>query len=210
MSEQKSVISLGNLAAVHLNINQFWSFSCFVGWLLIAHLKIVQEWGAVPGVGQFVHMASIQTNQNSDNQSSWKQVLDVMGCSNVNSYKWCSLFIGSTENTAFQFAFNVPLPWRCNWKLDIICLKDLEQEVFLEGETASVQGVAAIAWSHWGGREQGIRVAAFIWLHLASHGVTAVWEYHKVCFYETSETGRSIRGGKESFLFLIVLRIYVL
>lgn len=136
-----------------------------------------------------------------------KQVLDVMGCSNVNSYKWCSLFIGYTENTAFQFAFNVPLPWCCYWKLNIICLKDLEQEVFLRGETASVQGVAAITWSHWGEREQGITVAAFIWLYLASHGVTAAWEYQKVGFYETSETGRSIRGGKKSFLFLVVLRI---
>lgn len=123
-------------------------------------------------------------------------ILDMMSCSNVNSYKWCSLFIGYTENTVFQFAFDVPLPWHCYWKLNLICLKDLEQEVFLRGETATVQGVAAIAWSYWGERGQGIEVAAFIWLYLACHGVTADWEYQKVGFYETSETGRRIRGGK--------------
>lgn len=138
-----------------------------------------------------------------------ESVLDVMGCSNVNSYKWCSLSIGYTENTAFQFAFDVPLPWHCYWKLNIICLKDLEQEVFLRGETASVQAIAAIAWSHWGEREQGITVAAFIWLYLACHGVTADWEYQKVGFYEISGPERSIIGGKQSFLFLVVFRVYV-
>lgn len=61
---------------------------------------------------------------------------------NVNSNNWCSLFIGYTENTAFQFASDVPLPWHCYWKLNIICLRDLGQEVFLKGETASVQGIA--------------------------------------------------------------------
>lgn len=154
-------------------------------------------------------MGSIQVNQNSDNQHSWKQDLDMMGCSNVNSYKWCFLFVGYTENTGFQFARNAPLPWCCYWKFNIICLKDLEQEVFLRSETALVHGVAAVAWSHWGQREQVTTVAAFTWLYLASHVVAACDSIRRQVSTRDPKLEEVLvveKGAESSLLFLTVLK----
>lgn len=57
-----------------------------------------------------------------------------------------------------MFAFNVTLLWCCYWKLNITYLKDLEQELIVRSEIATVHSAVAVAWSHCGAKEEGMTV----------------------------------------------------